>query len=110
MVMAEALGTSGKAQVLDLFANSNNIYTPAYAIYESGVPVRVLLFNYVTDSSGAHTYTANINIGGGETGQANGVPASVKVKYVNFDALCSMRAYELSLRSIDIFWRLRFLS
>jgi hypothetical protein len=51
--MEEALGSSNTAQVLDLLPNNANlnIYTPAYAIYE-GKNLE-LLFNYVTDSSGA---------------------------------------------------------
>ncbi len=74
------MGASNVSQILDLNANDGNIFTPAYAIYENGNPVRVALFNYITDPSGASTYTASISIGGGETGQANGTPAQVKVK------------------------------
>ena len=55
--MAEVLGPSNNAQVLDLEANGGNPNTPAYAIYENGNPVRVLLFNYITDSSGANDLT-----------------------------------------------------
>lgn len=80
LIIAEAFGSSGTAQVVDLNANSGNIYTPAYAIYEQGTIARVALFNYVTDSSGGSTYTASIAVGGGNTGQSNGSPASVKVK------------------------------
>lgn len=78
--MAEALGSSNKSQVLDLDANSADIHTPAYAIYEDGEPVRVALFNFITDSSGASDYTATIAVGGGETGQDNATPSKVKVK------------------------------
>jgi hypothetical protein len=60
--------------------NDNNIYTPGYAIYDGGVLARLALFNYVTDPSGASAYTASFAIGGGDTGQANGTPAQVKVK------------------------------
>jgi len=80
LVMAEAIGTSNISQVLDL--NTTNIFTPAYAIYEGNQVMRVVLFNYVTDSSGANDYTATISIGGGQTGQSNGTPASVQVKYL----------------------------
>jgi hypothetical protein len=82
LVMAEVIGSSNLSQVVDLYANNANIYTPAYGIYEGSQVVRVVLFNYVTDSSGANDYTATISIGGGQTGQANGTPASVKVKYL----------------------------
>jgi hypothetical protein len=78
--MAEALGASNSSQVLDLNANGGNIFTPAYAIYEKGNPVRVALFNFVTDPSGASNITASIAIGGGQTGQPNAVPAQVTVK------------------------------
>jgi hypothetical protein len=78
--MAEVLGSSNMSQVLDLNANNGSIYTPAYAIYEGSQVMRVVLFNYVTDPSGANDYTATISIGGGQTGQPNGTPASVQVK------------------------------
>jgi hypothetical protein len=78
--MAEALGASNASQVLDLSANGANIYTPAYGIFEQGKPVRVALFNYVTDSSGASDITATIAVGGGQTGQPNATPGQVKVK------------------------------
>ncbi|KAK0243051.1 glycoside hydrolase family 79 protein [Armillaria nabsnona] len=87
LIMAEAMGASNVSQILDLNANGGNIFTPAYAIYENGNPVRVALFNYITDPSGASTYTASISIGGGETGQANGTPAQVKVKYLLADSV-----------------------
>ncbi|KAK0453921.1 glycoside hydrolase family 79 protein [Armillaria borealis] len=87
LIMAEAMGASNVSQILDLNANDGNIFTPAYAIYENGNPVRIALFNYITDSSGASTYTASISIGGGETGQANGTPAQVKVKYLLADSV-----------------------
>ncbi|KAG7447455.1 glycoside hydrolase family 79 protein [Guyanagaster necrorhizus] len=87
LIMAEAMGASNASQILDLNANDGNIFTPAYAIYENGNPVRVALFNYITDSSGASTYIASISIGDGESGQANGTPAQVKVKYFTADSV-----------------------
>ncbi|KAK0192626.1 hypothetical protein F5146DRAFT_1136454 [Armillaria mellea] len=81
LIMAEALGSSNASQVLDIGANGGNIYTPGYAIYEQGTPVRLALFNFITDSSGAHDYYATFAVGGGDTGQGNGTPAQVKVKY-----------------------------
>lgn len=82
LAMAEALGGSGTAQVIDLFPNNANAYTPAYGIYENGQMARVALFNYMTDSSGAHDYTATLNIGGTGSGEANATPSTVKVKYL----------------------------
>ncbi|THV02731.1 hypothetical protein K435DRAFT_748884 [Dendrothele bispora CBS 962.96] len=82
IVMAEALGAKGDARVLDLNVNDGNTYTPAYAIYENDNPVRVALFNYMNDPSGASNYIASIAIGGGNTGQSPSTPSSVKVKYL----------------------------
>ena len=78
--MAETLGSSNLSQVLDLNANGGNIFTPAYVIFENGNPVRLALFNYVTDPSGESDYTASISIGGGQTGQPNATPGQVRVK------------------------------
>ncbi|KAF5376683.1 hypothetical protein D9615_007846 [Tricholomella constricta] len=82
LVLAETLGPSNGTQVLDLNANDGDIHTPGYAIYENGNPVRLALFNFVTDPSGASDLTVSISIGGGQTGQANATPAQVKVKYL----------------------------
>ncbi|KAH7339431.1 glycoside hydrolase family 79 protein [Rhizoctonia solani] len=89
LLIAEALGKSGNAQVVDLYSNSNNDNTPGYAIYEDGNPVRVVLFNYIDDSTGANDYTANIVIGGQQTGQASTTPSSVQVRYMRAPSLGS---------------------
>ena len=73
---AEAFGRSGKSQIVDLQANSANIYTPGYAIYDGGNLDKVALFNYVTDPSGASTYTATISVSG------TSMPSQVSVKYL----------------------------
>lgn len=78
--MAEVLGSSDKSRVVDLFANSANEVTPAYAIYEENRPTKVALFNYMTDPSGAVAYTAQIQIGGGTSNQSPATPRQVKVK------------------------------
>ena len=80
VVVAEALGTSGIAQVVDLYLNNNAALTPGYVIYENGNPERVVLMNFVTDASGASNYTAYVSVGGNATGQAAATPASVQVK------------------------------
>ncbi|KAF7986462.1 hypothetical protein HWV62_31241 [Athelia sp. TMB] len=80
LAMAETLGTANTSQVVDLFANSASIYTPAYAVYEGGSVAKVALFNYVSDPSGASDYTATISVGGGNTGAAGATPSSVQVK------------------------------
>ena len=79
LVMAEAMGPHNTSQVVDLTSNTN---TPIYAIYENGAPTKMALFNFVTDSTGASTYTAAISIGGGSTSQSNATPSQVQVKYV----------------------------
>jgi len=81
LVTAEALGRNNKSQVLDLGLNANSDNTPGYAIYEDGVPQRLVLINYLTDSSGANNYTAYISVGGNQTGQTATTPSSVTVKY-----------------------------
>ncbi|KAJ7661951.1 glycoside hydrolase family 79 protein [Mycena polygramma] len=88
LVVAEAIGPSNKTQVLDLQANGNNEFTPAYGIYEGGQPVRVALFNYITDPSGASDVTAVISIDGGNT-----TPGSVKVKYLQAPSVSTKGGY-----------------
>lgn len=80
LVVSEALGRSGTSQIVDLFANGGNEFTPGYAIYENGVLARVVLINFMTDPSGASDYTASLSVGGGQTGEGNGTPAEVSVK------------------------------
>ncbi|EPQ55987.1 glycoside hydrolase family 79 protein [Gloeophyllum trabeum ATCC 11539] len=76
LVTAEVFGSSNQSRIVDLGANNNNMYTPAYAIYENDAPSKVALFNYITDPTGATAYTAGIQFAGGQ------VPSSVKVKYL----------------------------
>ena len=77
--MAEALGPSNTTQVVDLLPNNANIYTPAYSIYEGGTLARILLFNYVSDPSGASDLTVQLNLNG--AGGSPG-PSQVQVKYL----------------------------
>lgn len=80
LAVAEALGSSNKSQVLDLQANDGNIYTPAYGIYEDGVPTRVALFNYITDETGGSDYTASISVSPVGSDDTGSTPSSVFVK------------------------------
>ncbi|VDC00664.1 unnamed protein product [Peniophora sp. CBMAI 1063] len=89
LVMAEALGPSNTSQIVDLFQNSYNTYTPGWAIYENGSPKKVLMINYLSDSTGASDYTASIAIGGGTTGTTSTTPSSVKVKYLTAPTITS---------------------
>ena len=79
LLVAEALGTTNTSQVKDLLPDGNDL-TPAYAIYENGNLARMALINFMTDPSGANDYTATLNVGGQQFGEANAVPAQVKVK------------------------------
>ncbi|KZV93376.1 hypothetical protein EXIGLDRAFT_768147 [Exidia glandulosa HHB12029] len=78
LIVAEALGSSDSARVIDLNPNDGNVYTPAYGIYDSqGNPEKVLLMNYMTDETGASDYTAQISVG------AAGGPQKAWVRYVS---------------------------
>ncbi|KAJ6556440.1 glycoside hydrolase family 79 protein [Mycena capillaripes] len=76
LVMAEAMGPSNKTQILDLPIPNISPFTPIYGIYENGTPVRIAIFNYVDDPSGANTVHAVISMSGAS------MPKSVKVKYL----------------------------
>lgn len=80
--MAEAIGNSGSAQVVDLFANGGNAFTPAYAIYEGQNPARVALFNFDNDPTGAAAYTASITV--------PTAVSSVQVKYLAADSVSQL--------------------
>lgn len=87
LIMAEVLGKSDKSRVVDLFANSANEVTPAYAIYEDETPTKVALFNYITDPTGGLAYTAQIQVGGGTSNQPPASPRQIKVKYFTADSV-----------------------
>jgi len=75
LAIAEAIGPTGLAQVADLnIGGTNGIYTPAYTIVESGNPVKVALFNYVSDATGVSDYQAAVSVPAGQ--------AQVRVKYL----------------------------
>ena len=80
LAVAETLGSSNNSRIIDLWANSGNPYTPGYAIYENDVLARMVLVNFMSEQNGQGAYTATISVGGGDTGEANGTPSSVRVK------------------------------
>jgi len=90
LILAEAFGKSGTSRIIDLAANGGNIHTPAYAIWQDGVLSKLALFNYVSDPSDAAVSTVTFTIGGGQTGQPAGTPATVKVKYLLSESTASM--------------------
>ncbi|KAG6913677.1 hypothetical protein DXG01_005222 [Tephrocybe rancida] len=64
IVAASSICPSNVTQVLDLGANGSNDYTPAYAFYESGNPMRVGIINYVTVPTGASDLHVQIAMSG----------------------------------------------
>ncbi|KAJ7359116.1 glycoside hydrolase family 79 protein [Mycena albidolilacea] len=83
LISSEVFAKTNTSQIIDLKGNNDNIYTPQYAIYESGAIARVALFNYITDPTGASKYTATITIADGT------VPSSVQVKYFLSDSVAT---------------------
>ncbi|KAG9073971.1 hypothetical protein FRC06_011017, partial [Ceratobasidium sp. 370] len=74
LIVSELFGKSGNSRIVDLHPNNAEDLTPGYAVYENGVPTRVLLINYVDDASGNHDVTARIAVQGN-------APQQVRVKY-----------------------------
>ncbi|KAJ7493667.1 glycoside hydrolase family 79 protein [Mycena latifolia] len=93
LVAAEAIGPSNTTQVMDLNANGGNEFTPGYAIYESGNPVRVALFNYITDPTGTSDVTAVISVAQGSAGGGGATPTQVKVKYLQATSVSQKGSY-----------------
>ncbi|KAF8949995.1 glycoside hydrolase family 79 protein [Flammula alnicola] len=82
IVLAEALGKTNTSQVVDLWGNAGNVYTPSYAIYESGALSKLALFNYVDDNTTLSDLLVTVNV-------PTGVPGTVKVKYLSADSVAS---------------------
>lgn len=95
LVSAEVFGTTGTARIIDLQANTQNTYTPAYAIYENNALSKLAIFNYLDDPTGANNNIVSIQFSDGA------VPASVRVKYVFYKT--SSLAY--LIKFVDIFCR-----
>jgi len=72
LAVAETFGSSNLSQiaVLDL----GNDLTPGYVVYESGVPTRLALLNYISDDTGTSDYNAVITMTGGQ------MPSQVSVR------------------------------
>lgn len=73
LVVAETFGQSNVSRIADLRVGGDNAdLHPAYAVYENDTPTRVVLFNYVSDPSGASAYTAQVALGeGSNVGQVH---------------------------------------
>lgn len=92
LVIAEAFGKSNASQVVDLTPlpeyDANNIYHPIYAIYENDAVARMVLFNFIDDSTGGSDLDVTIDI-------QNQSPTQVQVRY--------FRAASVS-EQYDIYW------
>jgi hypothetical protein len=51
LIMSEVMEEEG-SQVMDLLLGGNSTHTPGYAVYKDGQPIKLALFNYITDPSG----------------------------------------------------------
>ncbi|KAG9102409.1 hypothetical protein FRC06_002026 [Ceratobasidium sp. 370] len=82
LAIAESIGRSGQSQVADLqIGGPTGIYTPAYTIVEGGNPVKVALFNFISDNSTASDYDALVSVPATQT--------QVRVKYMRADSASS---------------------
>ncbi|PPR01293.1 hypothetical protein CVT24_006368 [Panaeolus cyanescens] len=84
LVLAEAFGKTNMSRIVDLRANFDSPYTPAYAIYENDALSKVALFNYMDDlGTGSHTINVAVTV-------PEGIPASsVRVKYLSSPSVSS---------------------
>ena len=77
------------SQIVHLFPNANNIYTPGYMIYKTRNPARLVLFNFNTDPSGFSYYNVTFAIGGSGVNQLNASPQQVSVWYFTAPSVAS---------------------
>ncbi|KAK8866161.1 hypothetical protein IAR55_001312 [Kwoniella newhampshirensis] len=72
LLVAEAFGQSNVSRIVDMTptpdVDANNIYHPAYAVYENDAPSRVVLFNYIDDASGANDLSVTLTLNGSTLG------------------------------------------
>ncbi|KAJ7301198.1 glycoside hydrolase family 79 protein [Mycena albidolilacea] len=95
LVMAEAIGPSNNAQVINYGVDGLSSYTPIYNIYENGTPARVAIFNYIDDPSGTNTVHAVISLSGAT------MPSLVKVKYLAATTVVQKGGYTWAGRCVD---------
>jgi hypothetical protein len=67
LAVSEFLASSNNnSQIVDLSANGKiSNFTPVYAVYEGGKPMKVGIFNYMDDASGKADIVVNIAVDGG---------------------------------------------
>ncbi|AFR98329.1 hypothetical protein C343_06306 [Cryptococcus neoformans C23] len=92
LVISEAFGKSNASRVVDLTPlpeyDANSIYHPVYAIYENDVVARMVLFNFIDDSTRGSDLDVTINI-------QNQSPTQVQVRYLQADSVSEQ---------YDIYW------
>lgn len=76
-MVAEVFGRSRNSRIVDLAADNANIYHPAYAVYEGDTPTRIVLFNFISDESGASNLDVTINLAD------NPIAGPVHVRYLS---------------------------
>ena len=91
-IMAEVFGASNVSQIVHLFPNANNIYTPGYTIYKNRNPARLALFNFNTDPLGFSYYNATFAIGGsGVNSEALAVVTTAGFCVVLYCTICHIQ-------------------
>lgn len=88
LVVAEIFGKSRNSRIVDLAADNANIYHPAYAVYEGDTPTRIVLFNFISDESGASNLDVTINLAD------NPIAGPVHVRY--FSAASVSEQYNIT--------------
>jgi hypothetical protein len=88
LVVAEVFGKSRNSRIVDLAADGANIFHPAYAVYEGETPTRIVLFNFVSDESGASNLDVTINLAD------NPIAGPVHVRY--FSAASVSEQYNIT--------------
>jgi len=85
LVVAEVIGSSGKAQLRDLGPNNNDVKTPAYGVWEDNNLVKLLFINYNDDPTGALNSTVTF------TGPSTA--SSLKIKQLKADSVTQKRNF-----------------
>jgi len=87
LIMAEVMSEQG-SQVQDLLLNNNSTVNAGYAIYNAGNPIKLVLFNYANDPSGANDIEVSFS--------TPSSPSSVSVKYFTSSTGSTADKYNLT--------------
>ncbi|WVQ76983.1 hypothetical protein IAR50_006662 [Cryptococcus sp. DSM 104548] len=93
LLIAEAFGKSNSSRIVDLTplaeVDANYIYHPVYGIYENDALARMVLFNFIDDSTGGSDLEVVVNV------QNQASPGEVYVRYLQADSVSEQ---------YDIYW------